>query len=476
MVSQVIAALINVAALAMLGNYLHAEGYGRYAFYYALVPLIGALGDFGVGMIVTREIARDPDSGPRIYGDALIVKGLASALVLLAVGVIAFTQFEPAHAVLLLLVTAAALTEMAQDPTAWVFRAYERQDLEALLLTISQVVRIGGIALGVWLRLPLDYMIGVAAVSFGLRVAIGAVIVHRRYYAPRFVIDWARIGALIREGLPFGFAMLGVVLYARIGVLLLQALAGAKDVAYFNVAYMLSQPLGFISTAVSMSAYPLIARYAKQDPAALRAALHKNAKYQLIVTLPMTVGLFLLSERVLPLLFHGDEFARAGTAMRLMSLGLPVIFLNLTARYVLTAMDRQQTYLHGVVAGLIANTALCFLLIPRLGFVGGVIAYLGAELAILAVSQVALAGHVSPAHLLRESARPALAALGMGAVIVLAGALPLAAVIALGMATYAVLLIVFRALSSSELQVLRGVYVSFRLPGSAYLSRAGQRT
>jgi hypothetical protein len=34
--SQIISALINVAGMIVLGNYLAAEGYGEYAFYYAL--------------------------------------------------------------------------------------------------------------------------------------------------------------------------------------------------------------------------------------------------------------------------------------------------------------------------------------------------------------------------------------------------------------------------------------------------------
>ena len=57
--AQVLSALINVAGMAVLGNALAAQGYGDYAFYYALVPLIAALSDLGIGAIVTREIARD---------------------------------------------------------------------------------------------------------------------------------------------------------------------------------------------------------------------------------------------------------------------------------------------------------------------------------------------------------------------------------------------------------------------------------
>ena len=54
--AQILSALVNVAGMAVLGNTLAAEGYGTYAFYYALVPLIAALSDLGIGAIVTHEL------------------------------------------------------------------------------------------------------------------------------------------------------------------------------------------------------------------------------------------------------------------------------------------------------------------------------------------------------------------------------------------------------------------------------------
>ena len=64
--------------------------------------------------------------------------------------------------------------------------------------------------------------------------------------------------------------MFVVVLYGRAGVLMLKAMATSSDVAFFNVGYMLSQPLGFVSTALSMAAFPVWARRAQRGPDAVR--------------------------------------------------------------------------------------------------------------------------------------------------------------------------------------------------------------
>src|SRR5881409_3098050 len=105
--------------MAVLGNTLAAQGYGEYAFYYALVPLIAALSDLGIGAIVTREIARDRAAGPRHFGDALIVKGIVSAFLLLGVLLAAPLTLDPAHRLLVIVVAATALIDFSQDVGVW---------------------------------------------------------------------------------------------------------------------------------------------------------------------------------------------------------------------------------------------------------------------------------------------------------------------------------------------------------------------
>jgi O-antigen/teichoic acid export membrane protein len=462
MASQVLWALSNVFALSLLGNYLHAEGYGRYAFWYALIPLIGGIADLGIGMTVTRELARDRDGGRRLFGDALILKGLISAVLLLVAGVTAWTFFPPQVAVLICLVAFAAVIEIAQDPTIWLFRARERQDVEALLLVVSQLVWIGGLALGALLKLPLPWLLGAQAVAFLARVLLGVVLARRLAEPPVFRPDWERIRGWIGNGLPYGLAMLGVMLHGKIAILLLQSLSTPRDVAWFSVAYNLSQPFGFLSTALSLSAFPVIARYAVAHPDALKQALLKTSKYQILASLPLMVGVFTLADRVIPLLFHGADFTQAGTALRITSLAIGFIFLNLMARYTLMALDRQAVYLRAVAAGLAVNAGLCLLLIPRLGFAGACIAYVAAEGAIFVISQLAMARHLSLGVVLRQTARPLVAAAAMGLLLRAGAGVPLFLVVPAGAIAYGLLLLVLRAVSAEELDTLRRVAASFR--------------
>jgi len=476
LIAQMLSALINVAGMVVLGNYLAADGYGQYVFYYALVPLIASLTDLGVGVIITKEIARGPALGPRYLGDALLIKGVVALVMLIVVTVTVPLAFDRTHALLIWLVATTALIDLGQDVGAWVFRAHDRQDLEALLLMVSQVAWLAGILLCVVLKAPLAFVLGSATVAFLLRMGVGVLLVRRHLYRPVFAPNWPRLKGLIGEGLPFGLAMFAVVMYGRVGVLLLKGLASDADVAYFNIGYMLSQPLGFISSAFSVSAFPSLARSARLGPEAVRPVLRSAIKFQFLAALPLSVGLFLLSKRVVPLLLHHGSFQKAGVALMILSLGLALFFLNLMSRYVLAALDQQRSYLGAILMGLVVNIALGAAMIHSFGFVGACVGVLGGEVTVLIVCQRTLGRYSPPGDLLREMVRPLLASLGMGVVVFLLrdGNLLLPPV--LGAIVYLALLLSLRTFSSEELRVMRGVYVSFRLPGSGWLARAANRS
>jgi O-antigen/teichoic acid export membrane protein len=469
--SQIVSALINVAGMVALGNYLAAEGYGEYAFYYALVPLIASLSDLGVGVIITREVARDRAQGARYLGDAILVKAVTGAVMLAVVLVAAPLMLKPAAALLVCLVTATAIIDFSQDIGMWTFRAHDRQDLEALLLLTSQTIWLGGILIGAWLHAPLPVLLASATVAFAIRLSVGAWMVNRRVYRPRFEPDWTRIRGLIAEGLPFGLAMFLVVLYGRAGVLLLKGLGSAADVGYFNVGYMLSQPLGFISSSFNISAFPSLARAAQRGAEAVRPTLRRAVKFQLLIAFPITVGLVLLAERMIPLLFHGGGFRQSAVALKVIGLGLTLIFMNLMSRYVLAALNEQRAYLRAIVTGLVVNVATSAALIPSLGYLGACVGLLAGELSVLVGCQWILRRYLSYGELMRSAGRPLLAALGMGGVVWLLRAGNVFVLPLVGALVYGVLLLALRALSDDELDILRRVYVSFRLPGSAHLSR-----
>ena len=462
--SQAVSALINVAAMVLLGNHLSAAGYGQYAFYYALIPLLASIADLGAGVIVTREAARDADAASRLLGDAIVLRGAVAVALLLGAGAFSVVALAPADALLVMLVTAAAVLDFGQDVSIWMLRAAERLDLEAFLLLISQTAWILGIALGVALGATLPVLLAMAVGAFLLRTWVGATMLSRLGLHPSLSVQPARLAQLVTQGWPLAASLLLVVLYGRVGVFVLKALSTDTDVACFNVAYLLSQPFGFLGSALAMAVFPAFARLGAESAADLSAPLRSAFKYQLLVSLPLAAGLFMLADRAVPLLFkEGAGYAQASAALGVMSLALPFVFFNLQSRYLLAAVGRQRVYLWGVTTGLLVNVFGCLVSVPRFGVMGAAWTFVIAETLVFAACHSAISGHMSFTALARTSGRPLGAALVMAVWLWALRSAPLPVLVAVGAVTYVVTLVLVRALTRSEWRVIREVWSSFRL-------------
>ena len=462
--SQAISALVNVAGMMLLGNHLSAAGYGQYAFYYALIPLLASISDLGVGVVVTREASRDPQAASRLIGDSILLRAIVAVVLFAVAGVASAVTLAPADALLVLLVTAAAVLEFGQDVSIWMLRAGERLDLEAVLLLVSQTAWIAGIALGVTLKATLPFLLATAVGAFLLRTWVGAVMLSRLGLHPSFSLAPQRLLRLAAEGWPMAASLLLVVLYGRVGVFALKGLASDADVACFNVAYLLSQPFGFFGSALAMAVFPAFARLGDRASEQLSRALRGACKYQLLVSLPLAAGLVMVGDRVVPLLFHEEAgYAKAATTLGITALALPFVFLNLQSRYLLAALGQQRLYLVGVSCGLVMNVLGCVLLIPSAGVTGAAWTYVTAEALVFFVCHGALARHLGYGQLLRETARPLLATLIMAAWLWALRGAPLPIAVAVGAVSYLLSLTLVRALTPAEWGVVRAVLQSFRM-------------
>jgi putative peptidoglycan lipid II flippase len=240
------------------------------------------------------------------------------------------------------------------------------------------------IAVGALLARP----VGIYSLALGVLVGAGAQLAIQWPDLPRthlrFEIDLSHPG-LRRIGRLYLPIMLGLIV-STIGVTIDRNLAsrtGAGSIAWMRYATTLIQaPLGLVSVAISLAALPSLSQlYVAGDLDGFRQTLARGLRMILVLIIPATVGLFILAEPVIRLLFEHGEFTPFDTgqtsrALRLYLLGLtgaaidwPLIFAFYARKDTLTPA------LIGVAAVLI------YLVVgPTLAFVAGM-GFLGLVLA-----------------------------------------------------------------------------------------------
>ncbi|AKI02607.1 murein biosynthesis integral membrane protein MurJ [Hoeflea sp. IMCC20628] len=208
------------------------------------------------------------------------------------------------------------------------------------------------------------------------------------------------VWALKREGFGLGFVrprltpavkrLLWLALPAavtggitQINLLIGQIIASAQDgaIAIINYADRLNQlPLGVIGIAIGVVLLPELSR-------ALQAGDMKEAKYLqnrslefgLAITVPAAVGLALLPEPIIALVFERGAFTRETTlvtasVLAAFSIGLPAFVLSKIFTPVFYAREDMRTPLKASVVSVVINIVGSLVLFPRLGVMGLAIA------------------------------------------------------------------------------------------------------
>jgi O-antigen/teichoic acid export membrane protein len=134
---------------------------------------------------------------------------------------------------------------------------------------------------------------------------------------------------------------------------------------------------------------------------------------------------------------------------------LPFSFVNGVTQYVLIAVDRQLFLTIAFAVATAFNLAANLLLIPRWGYLGAALVTVLSEVVLLGPFWWAVTRHLTPIGLLSVAWRPALAALGMAAVVVPLTAWSWLASIPVGAAVYFGLLVLLRTFDADDRALLR---------------------
>lgn len=459
--ASLITQLLSFAFLPLLLRILGPENNGRYAFAVTTWLIVSTITDFGLGILVTREVSRDRSLANRYLTNTAVLRlALAlAALPFLLLGLYVYGVYlglTADTAVTILILWASLLPATLASALSYMFNAFEQFEYPNIVAVGTALV---STALQAAVLLLGGGIVGLAAVSVVSNLFTLSVVywlVRTRLFVPRWEWDRTLVRWMFFESYPLMLNNLLANFFFRVDVFILKPLAGDLALGYYSTAYKFINALNVIPSNFTLALFPLFSRYAGSAKEAMQRAYLLSVKLLLWTALPITV-LIVFGARELVLLFGGLEYLPdSQIALQWLIWFLPFSFVNSVTHYVLIALNQQRFLTKAFLVGLGFNLAANLLAIPALSYRGAALVTVLSELALLIPFYIALRRASLNLPLAAIAWRPVLAAAVMWlAIFFLQSTLGLVPAMGLGALLYVGVLLGLGAVQPDEWRVFR---------------------
>jgi O-antigen/teichoic acid export membrane protein len=450
--TRILPALLFIYIARKLGD----EDFGKFSFVYSFAGICFIVTDFGLSTILIRNVSRQKELTREYVGNILVLKILLSFICVSAICIfILFTDY-PTDVITLLVVFGGVMFFKALiDFFCTVLNAHERMDLEAFLKGTNHILLfVSGITI-----LAVGYglfgLANVFLVTFSFSSIIGFCIVDVciEKIRPSFDLKFWRY--ILRESLPLALTVIFTVIYFKIDVVMLSIIRGSdSEIGWYSAAMRLVELVCIVPALIVSALFPIVSSLYKESIDSLKRVYKTSFRYLLAIALPISVGTFLLSDRLIYIIY-GKEYFKTIPALKILTLALIFIFANYIMMNILVAVDRQKT--NAIMAGacVLVNIALNMCLIPYYGYLGAGTATVITEIVLLALGLYYVTKYICKINIVAVVSKPLISVAIMGTFIVLATAkLNLAFVIVLCVLTYFTCLLLFRFFTKEDKVIL----------------------
>ncbi len=340
-------ALLSFGLAVLIGRGLGEENFGVYTTALAWVYPLALVAEFGLGTLITREVAQDLAAAPEFLHAAARARGFIGGGLMLAliVGAPLLTndltlihglQISAPMIVIVPMVgafTAVFRARQAMWPVTWLNLGM----LVAQVILTALVLLAGG---GVLVALAVN-----VATSGGQWIAAWGI--YRRGFMTEST--WARrasplqVGQLLRQAAPFALAAVLAAVQMRVGVVMLEASADITQVGYYAAASRFTDAARMIPNALFGALLPAL------SAGKIERQLFQRIMFALVGYSSMVFAAVALLAPVIIQVTFGEPFAPAELPLGLLALALLPSLLR-SARTLYWYAQGREAYVNRTTA------------------------------------------------------------------------------------------------------------------------------
>jgi O-antigen/teichoic acid export membrane protein len=376
----------------MSGLYLGKVGYGEMGFVFSLLSFLEAVAKGGTSTVLTQRVAQDPENAVVYWWPSLLMHASFGAFFLIG-GELGAWLFNGDPLVLWATLFAAltSLIKLLSETAIATLRGMDRMGPEFRSTFIERTLYLV-LFIGVYLTFPRPGGKGDTLYNWAGFLAIFWINIFTqavqsawllwplwRKLKPTFSLPRHALAELYHASSPLWIGGLLISLHWRLESLLLPKLASKAELGIYLAAYRLPDILRVVPWMICMAIFPALSRQVEDTEGGFRETYVFLVKLLTLLALPCVI-VFVLMPRLIVGTLLTTEFSDAATPLILLSLAIPLMFLNVLFTYGAVALEKQRWIVRINAVTILFHILAALVLIPRYGAVGGAMSYLCGEI------------------------------------------------------------------------------------------------
>jgi len=378
--------VVSISSLVLfifIARILGDVALGKYSFALAFTAIFAVFSDLGYNTLLIRDVAKDKSQLSKyldnIIGIRLLLIIVIFVLIVITINVMCYPADKKNVVYLFGIYTLVISFSSVFKVT---FRAFEKMEYEASITIFTNIIRISMGLLVLFLGYGLIELILVFILSGVFDGLFGFLICKRKFMKPKIELDFDFWKSSIKIALPLSMLSIFAIIYVRADTVMLSMMKGDSVVGWYNAAYNLIIQLKIIPTLFLTSLFPAALSVFYKSENQFYRYYERSIKYLIAIGLPMAIGITLLSDKII-MLVYGSQYINSISALRILSWDCFLLFIYVALGNALVGIGKEKQVALSALICACVNIVLNFLLIPRFSLVGSAVATVFAETILL---------------------------------------------------------------------------------------------
>lgn len=360
---------ISLFTTSIIARSIGPELYGKYTFGLTYILMFSVLANFGLESLFIRETARDKKNIELIH-DIFQLKIVLALITIVATIFSASILHYPSDTMKVLYILCGGLFfQILSESLLSVYRSIERMHITAVSSAFFRLFSAIFIAISIYTQFGFYGIVAAFSIGNAL-VFIGVSLFFRREFkAIDFRINLSQWLILMKQGLPFYLSALLTMFYIRVNIIMLSKLVSDTEIGFYMASLNLVENLYFIRIAFNTSIFPAFSRMYGVSSDSLKKAYIKITKYLIILSVAVSIGTILVSEKVISLIY-GSEFLPAVPVLNILIFLWVFSFFSNTQSSLLFSIQKETSQLRIMFVACLVNIILSYVLIKWYGYIG----------------------------------------------------------------------------------------------------------